>query len=93
MGHSARRKQEQRQKGKKDSDHRPFRPRRRKLIVGVVLSLLAVGAIAAWQWKGTLWAYKTAPSFTLQASTGRLVSLRDYLGNQEVVLIFYMGAG
>jgi len=90
MGRSARRKREQREEGREPN--RSSR-RRRKWITGTLFLLVAIGVIAAWQWKGTLWAYKTAPSFTLQASTGQLISLRDYIGKQEVVLIFYMGAG
>ena len=54
---------------------------------------MVIGGILAWQWRAALWAYKTAPSFTLQASNGRLISLSDYRGKQEVVIIFYMGAG
>ena len=92
MGRSARRKHEQREKDVRRSNDRPLRRRRRKWIVGTLLVLTVIGAGAAW-WNGILWAYKQAPSFTLQASTGQLVSLRDYLGKQEVVIIFYMGAG
>lgn len=93
MGRSSRRKEEQRHRGKRDPDQRPLRGRRRKWIVAAGFSLTLIGAVAAWHWNGNLWGYKTAPSFTLQASTGQLVSLRDYLGKQEVVIIFYMGAG
>lgn len=92
MGRSARRKHEQRDKGVRGLNDHPLK-RRRKWIVAAVLSLALSGAVAAWKWNGTLWAYKVAPSFTLQASTGQLVSLRDYHGRQEVVIIFYMGAG
>lgn len=93
MGRSARRKQEQRQKGRMDPNHHPSRWRPKKWIVGTLLAIVAVAGIAAWQWNGTLWAYKKAPSFTLQASNGQLISLSDYRGKQEVVVIFYMGAG
>jgi len=93
MGRSARRKREQGEKGMKGSNDRSLRRRPRKWIVAAVLLLALIGAIAVWKWNGTLWAYKAAPSFTLQASNGRLISLRDYLGKQEVVIIFYMGAG
>ena len=58
--------------------------------------ILAVGiavGVAAWQRPDTLWGYKKAPSFTLQSSMGRVVSLEDFRGKKEVVLIFYMGAG
>lgn len=34
-----------------------------------------------------------APDFTLPSGDGRLVSLRDYLGRQPVVILFYRGAG
>jgi hypothetical protein len=93
MGRSARRKQEERQRGKRNAGPRPVSRHRKKWIVGTLLALVASGAIAAWWSKGTLWASKVAPSFTLQASNGQLVSLKDYLGKQEVVIIFYMGAG
>jgi hypothetical protein len=93
MGRRSRRKQAQRQKGRMGPNHHPSRRRRRKWILGTLFFLVAIGAIVAWQWKSPLWAYKVAPSFTLQASTGQLISLRDYIGKQEVVLIFYMGAG
>ena len=92
MGRSARRKHEQREKGMKGANGRSVRRERRKWIVGTLLVLAVIGAGAAW-WNGILWAYKVAPSFTLQASNGQLISLRDYLGKQEVVIIFYMGAG
>ena len=90
MGRNARRKNERHRRGGKDLEGGHAS---RNWIIGVIGSLLVIVLIAAWQWKSNLWAYKTAPSFTLQASTGQLVSLRDYLGKQEVVIIFYMGAG
>lgn len=93
MGRRSRRKQEQRQKGRIGPDHHPSGRRRKKWILGTLLFLVAIVAIVAWQWKGQLWAYKVAPSFSLEASTGQLVSLRDYVGKKEVVVIFYMGAG
>ena len=93
MGRSARRKHEQSQKGMRGANGRSSRRRRRRWVVAVVLVLALLGIVAAWKWNGTLWAYKAAPSFTLQASNGQLISLRDYLGKQEVVIIFYMGAG
>lgn len=58
-------------------------------------TLLAFGlvlAVAVWQWPELLWDFKKAPSFTLESSTGRLISLEDYRGKKEVVLVFYMGA-
>lgn len=38
-------------------------------------------------------AERPAPDFTLPREDGRLVSLRDYLGRQPVVLLFYRSAG
>lgn len=93
MGRSAKKKHEQRQKGRRGPDRRALGLGHRKWIFRTLLAFVVIGSIAAWQWKGALWAYKKAPSFTMQASTGQLVSLQDYLGKQEVVLIFYMGAG
>lgn len=71
-------------------------PRRRKRwIVAVVLGVLVVGGgLGAWQLSGALTAApEPALRFNLMASTGRVITLDDYLGKQEVVLIFYMGAG
>lgn len=90
MGHGGKRKMERREKGTKSNRSSK---RRRKWISRMLLLLLAIVAVAAWQWRSTLWAYKTAPSFTLQASNGQFISLSDYRGKQEVVIIFYMGAG
>ena len=86
-------KHEQRQKGGRESDRRPLSRSRKKWIFRTLLAFAVIAGVVAWQWKGTLWGYKKAPSFTLQASTGQMVSLQDYLGKKEVVLIFYMGAG
>lgn len=62
-------------------------------MAGAILAFGIAAGIAAWQWPGTLWGYKKAPSFTLQASTGRAISLEDFRGKKDVVLIFYMGSG
>lgn len=64
-----------------------------KWMVSAMLAIIIAAGIAVWQWPGTLWGFKKAPYFTLQASTNRAVSLEDYRGKKEVVLIFYMGAG
>ena len=71
----------------------PNRGTMRKWMTGVILAVGIAAGVAAWQWPGMLWGYKKAPSFTLQSSTGRAVSLEDFRGKKEVVLIFYMGAG
>jgi peroxiredoxin len=36
---------------------------------------------------------RTSPRFNLMGSSGRTYTLDDFVGKQEVVLIFYMGAG
>ena len=64
-----------------------------KRLAATITAVVIAAAIAVWQWPGTLWGYKKAPSFTLQSSTGRAVSLEDFRGQKEVVLLFYMGAG
>jgi hypothetical protein len=84
-------------KGKRESGRThtniPNRGLGRKWITGVILAVGIAAGVVAWQWPGMLWGYKKAPSFTLQSSTGRVVSLEDFRGKKEVVLIFYMGAG
>jgi hypothetical protein len=93
MGNNARRKHKQNQKPGRESNRRPLDRSRKNWIFRTLVALAIIGGIAAWQWPGTLWGYKSAPSFTLQSSTGRAVSLVDFRGKKEVVLIFYMGAG
>ena len=90
MGRTATRKREKHGSEKvKDND----RGVGRKWMVSAMLAVIIAAGIAVWQWPGALWGYKKAPYFTLQASTNRAVSLEDYRGKKEVVLIFYMGAG
>jgi hypothetical protein len=71
------------------------RRRRKRWMVAAVLGALVVGGgVGAWQLTGALTAApQPAPRFNLMASTGRVITLDDFLGKQEVVLIFYMGAG
>lgn len=92
MGRKARKKLEQRGKG---GEPRPSRGRRgRKWIVGVILILLLVGGgVGAWLWNGARATPEPAPRFNLFASTGRVITLDEFLGKQEVVLFFFMGAG
>jgi len=66
---------------------------KRKWMTGAILAVGISAGLAAWQWPAMLWGHKNAPSFTLQSSTGRAVSLEDFRGKKEVVLIFYMGTG
>ena len=92
MGRKARRKIERRENGGLTS--RPSIRWRRKWIVGVPLVLLLVGGgFGAWLWNGARATPEAAPRFNLLASTGRVITLDDFLGKQEVVLLFYMGAG
>jgi hypothetical protein len=69
------------------------RRRRRWIAVGIATLVLAAGALGAWQWKAARAAPEPAPRFNLMGSTGKVYTLDDFLGKQEVVLIFYMGTG
>ena len=92
MGRKAREKLAQREKGRPEL-RRSMRGRA-KWIVGALLALLVLGSgVAVWQWNGARAALESAPRFNLLASTGRVITLDDFLGKQEVVLLFYMGAG
>ena len=90
MGRTATNKREERGRAQAKIHDRRVR---RNWMASAILAVGIAAGIAAWQWPGTLWGYKKAPSFTLQASTGRAVSLEDYRGKTEVVLVFYMGFG
>jgi len=80
-------------RGRADFGGRSTR-RRGWWMVGVVLAVLMVGGAAgAWLWKGARAAPEPAPKFNLFASTGRVVTIDEFLGKQDLVLIFYMGAG
>jgi len=65
----------------------------RSWLAGAILAVGIAAGVVAWQRPGVLWGVKNAPTFTLQSSTGRMVSLEDFRGKRDVVLIFYMGAG
>lgn len=91
MGQSARQKVEQREKGRRMP--RPRR-KRKKWIIGLLLAVVAIGlGVGAWQWYGPQPTPVPAPRFNLLASSGRVITLDEFLGKQEVILIFYMGAG
>lgn len=66
-----------------------------KWIAGGVVGLLIVaGAVGAWQpWNAGRTTLAPAPRFNLMSASGPVITLDDFLGKQEVVLIFYMGAG
>jgi hypothetical protein len=69
------------------------RRRWRWIAVGIAALLLVAGGVGAWQWNGARAAFDPAPRFNLMGSTGKVYTLDDFLGKQEVVLIFYMGTG
>ena len=94
MGRKGKKKREQREKGAPEP-RSSTRRGRRKWIVGLLLALLVVGGgVAAWLWNGArAIPQEPAPRFSLLASTGRVITLDEFLGKQEVVLIFYMAAG
>lgn len=90
MGRKARKKLDQREQAGLPSPS--IRRRRRKWIGATILALLVVGGgLGAWLWNGArVTPAEPAPRFNLLASTGRVMTLDDYVGKQEVVLIFYM---
>lgn len=67
---------------------------RRSIVGALVALLLVVSGVGAWLWSGVRTTpVEPAPRFNLLASTGRVIALDEFLDKQEVVLIFYMGAG
>jgi len=64
--------------------------RRRRRSVGLLLTVAALGgALILWA-GGWLSSPGLAPPFTLPAHTGEQISLTDYIGKRDVVLVFYM---
>lgn len=92
MGRKAKQKREQRKKEKPEPG--PLMRRRWTWIVAALLALLGLGSgVAAWLWNGARAIPEPAPRFNLLASTGQVITLDNYVGKLEVVLLFYMGAG
>ena len=88
------------EKKRKSGSGRPrnwlMRRRWRWIAASIAALLLVGGGVGAWQWNERRAAPAVpaaAPRFNLMASSGNVVTLDDFLGKQEVVLIFYMGAG
>jgi cytochrome oxidase Cu insertion factor (SCO1/SenC/PrrC family) len=74
---------------------RRAKERRQTSVVLTVLALALTASVASWAVFFSAWTPATigqAPSFTLPSSTGDPVSLADFLGKQDVVLVFYMVA-
>jgi hypothetical protein len=72
----------------------PTRPRRlygRQRVVVLLIALLLLGAQGCRN--QTAPPEPQAPAFTLPSALGGEVSLRDYLGQQPVLLYFHMAYG
>ena len=66
--------------------------RRRRRSVGLLLALAVLGGAYSLWAGGWLSSPGLAPPFTLSAHTGEQVSLSDYVGKRDVVLVFYMAS-
>ena len=74
---------------------RRARERRQASFVLTLLGVALIASIGAWAVFFRAWmpgSDTRAPRFALPASTGQTVKLDDFLGNQDVVLVFYMVA-
>ncbi len=65
--------------------------RLRRTVGSLLAAALLGGAFALWA-GGWFSAPELAPPFTLSAHTGEQVSLSDYVGKRDVVLVFYMAS-
>ena len=93
MGRNVGNKQEQRVRGRPELRPSMRRRRRKWAVATLVAVLIAAGGVGAWLWSGPRATPESAPRFNLLASTGRVISLDEFLGKHEVVLLFYMAAG
>ena len=64
--------------------------RRRRRSVGLLLAVAVLGGAYGLWAGGWFSSPELAPPFTLPAHTGEQVSLADYAGKRDVVLVFYM---
>lgn len=74
---------------------RRARERRQTSAALFVLALALIASIGAWAVFFKAWTpapSAQAPSFVLRSSSGQTVSLENFLGKQDVVLVFYMVA-
>jgi len=76
------------QPGAKGAGRRWSRRRRRSF--GLLLAVAVLGGVFVLWAGGWLSSPDLAPPFTLPAHTGEQVSLTDYAGKRDVVLVFYM---
>jgi low temperature requirement protein LtrA len=68
---------------------RRAREQRQTLGVFAVVALALLASVGIWAVYFHAWSPTAdAPRFALPSSTGRTVALEDFLGKQEVVLIF-----
>jgi hypothetical protein len=66
-------------------------PARSWAVGAVIVVMLVVGtAVLAWVLGRMTSRPDAAPKFSLPSSIGRVVSLDEFVGQHEVVLIFYM---
>ncbi len=59
--------------------------------LAVVIGAVGIGAWL-WLWPGIETMPPPAPTFSLPASTGNVISLEEYLGKEPLILLFYMTA-
>ena len=74
---------------------RRARESRQTFVVLSVLALALISSIVSWRLFFTAWAptlEARAPRFALPSSAGQTVALKDFVGKQDVVLVFYMVA-
>ena len=72
---------------------RRAKERRDTFLILTGLGVALIASIALWPLYFSVRMVGTeAPRFSLTSSSGQIVSLDDFLGRQDVVLVFYMVA-